>query len=84
MAESYGKDSGADAAAYFLFADYAAATWEFAIQLSPDPTAPTPVAVVCGPVMVVAGSFTEFVERYLPRDAGVLEPPEAEWKRIVG
>ena len=76
--------TGSEAATYFLFADYLAATWEFAIQLSPDPEAPAPVAVMWGPLSVVAASFSEFMERYLRRDPDALEPPKAEWERIVG
>lgn len=66
---------GTDADRSFILADHSIWVYAFAIQLSADATAATPIVVDLGrPLHRVAGSFAEFVERYLAGDPATLYP----------
>jgi hypothetical protein len=74
LAEGYPNSAEPDTDRYFIFADWSISCHEYVIRLSNDANAATPVFVTYSPVQQIASSFSEFIERYLNDDQGVLFP----------
>ena len=74
VAEESADDKTPDAAALFLFADWSISALEWAVRLSRDSDAPTPVIVTYDPGQRVAESFEAFLRGYLAKDQRVLWP----------
>ena len=77
---------------FFVFADYMITSHVYAIRLSQDPEAPTPVIWICGPYWSdIAPSFSVFIEDYLtdfervrfPRIAGSMKGGYSQPERWV-
>ena len=78
---TFAEESGAlgdhdvEARRTFALADHSIWCFAFGIQLSNDRTAATPIVCdVSTSLQKVAGSFTEFISRYLRREESVLYP----------
>jgi hypothetical protein len=57
---------GDDPSSYYVFADYSVWVCAYAIRLLKEPRGGNPVVIVGGDTLVaVAGSFAEFLEKYL-------------------
>ena len=64
-----------DAAQYFVFADYSLWGYGFAVYLTGESSATTPVVITVGsPYREVAPSFLVFLQRYLADDQSILAP----------
>jgi hypothetical protein len=61
----------------FVIIDYMIRSHVYAVRLSHDPLAVTPVIWICGPHWeVIAPSFSDFGERYLLDRTAILFPPK--------
>lgn len=83
LAEERPDDETPDAGRFFVFADYLIWSHAWAVHLSDDVSAPTPVVITYYQGQQVAGSFEEFLPRYIARDYGVLFPnvdPSFHWR----
>ena len=58
----------------FVFADCLLWSWAWAIHLANAQPAPDPVFIISQGTRQIAGSFDEFLRRYLAGDEGVLFP----------
>jgi hypothetical protein len=61
----------------FVFADWSIWAYAWAVRLSADTAAATPVVITHEPGQQVAASFGEFIQRYVARDPEVLFPDRA-------
>ena len=79
----YWSPDVADAVDFFVFADCSLSVHFYAIRLRNAATDQNKVVVVYEELIEVAGSFSEFIERYLQRMESVLFPPPkaAPWDR---
>lgn len=70
------KKTLADPERYFVFADYMIGSHVYAIRLSPDKSAATPIIWICGSRWrVVAATFSEFGEKYFANPDELLIAP---------
>jgi len=65
-----------DSRQFFIFADFSLHSHHYAIRLSPDSGAPTPVLLYAGPryAHIVGNSFSDFVWTYLTDPVGAVRP----------
>jgi len=78
LAEECPGDETVHADQLFVFADWSIWASAWAVRLSADPAAPTPVIIAYEPGQQVAASFEEFLLHYVARDPNVLFPDRAE------
>lgn len=67
--------SASDAISYFVFADWSISAHVYAIRLSKDCAALTPVVVTHDKLVKVANSFGEFMKGYAEGSEAMLFPP---------
>jgi len=74
LRERYPDDPHPDAAMLFVVADHSIDAWAWAVRLSADAAAPTPVFIVAFTVQQIAASFDEYVDGYMRREPSVIFP----------
>ena len=72
--EHYQDDSIADVNRLFIFADYSINCYSWAVRLSADPSADTPVVISYALDRPIAPTFEAFLEGYLRREKWALYP----------
>src|SRR5262249_39548440 len=68
--------AGIDDGDWFVFADHAVCAYRYAIRLSSDRDAATPVAICYDPpTFEIASTISQFFDAYLRHDYAILFPP---------